>query len=321
MKARYIIARLLLLTLAGCSPHKIITKPDFKIKVPDTDIVFNTIETPQKDELFGKEVLGFYSIGMDSIEYIDTGRNLITPFFVGNGILVAMDKQGNPGSIQPFFGRLVFLSNGQYRYCTSRSEASGWYVHSYSGNVLIENEGDIKIIDVNTCEVMGTIITNDEIQEMEAGSSISTFDLSDDGEILLLSLMDHKIVHVNLPGRIIYSYGLLGKYPVMSPDEKQFAFLGPDGIHVVDIEGMNDRLLIGCGLNSSMGENCFNRGNEPKPQWSKDGKKLVYHKCNASSLNCSDIREYDIYIYDLKTDQEQLIIHGGLNPSWNYFKD
>jgi hypothetical protein len=320
MRVRYIVTCLLVF-LTGCGPGKINTVTDFKIKIPDADIVFNTIEAPKGDELFGEEVLGFYTFGMDRIEFLDTGSNLITPFFIGNELLVALDKQGNPGLILPYLGRLVILSNGQYRYCTSRSEASGWNLHGYSGNVLIELGGEIKMIDVNTCEVIGTLIKTDDLQNIESTVSISTFDLSKNGRFLLLSFSDKRIVRVDLPQKTIHFYEIFGMYPSLSPDNEHFAFLGSDGIHIADIDGKIDRVLVDCGLRKFVGEDCFERGNAPKPQWSKDGNKLIYHRCNASSLNCSEIEDFDIYIYNFETNQERLIIRGGLNPSWNYFKN
>ena len=320
MKKSLITLCLVLFTLSGCSHSKIISIQKLSIQIPEADLVFNTIETPKKDMLFGDEILGFYTFETNSTEYLYTGSNLITPIFVDADTIVAIDKQGNPGSVNSFSGKVFILSNQQYRYCRS-DEAFGGNLQTYLGNVLLSTIYSINLIDINTCELIKTIITAEDLQSIDAPPKISTFDLSNNGEVLILSLFSRKLIRIELPEKEVLTYGTLGMYPALSPDDKQFAYLGYDGIHVVDVDGKNDKLLIDCGVRKPMNEDCFERGNESKPQWSKDGKRLVYHKCNSSSLNCSDIGDYDIYTYDIETKQEELIIHGGLNPSWNYFKN
>ncbi len=89
----------------------------------------------------------------------------------------------------------------------------------------------------------------------------------------------------------------------------------------MDVNGENDEMVVPYKsmISFSDGSREF-RMNNPVLNWSSDSSKIVYHKCMLARDNCHDINEYGIFIYDLKTDSEELIIEGGMNPSWNYYK-
>lgn len=317
---KIIVFCILLFFISSCNANeKLVTgKHDFFI--PNADIVFSTIEEPENGEYFGDEILGFYSFNNHEIEYININENLITPYYLDSESLVAIDKLGNPGSINEYLGVIFFLSNRQFQYCTS-AEASGGDIHVFDGNILISNVTSINLINSKNCELMKTVIEAEDLTTIESSPRISTYDLSNNGVELLISFFSHKIVRVNLPEKDIYKYQFLGMNPTFSPDETQIAYLGCDGIHVINVNGEDDRLIIRYQTHNSDNDDCFSGSNPPAPQWSPDGKRLVYHKCNMINTSCSEINDYDIFMYDFDNGIEKLIIHRGLHPSWNFYKD
>jgi Tol biopolymer transport system component len=102
--------------------------------------------------------------------------------------------------------------------------------------------------------------------------------------------------------------------PSISPDQKWVVYLASDGIRISDIDGLNSRKLVSANTMSVVNGQflIFDSGEPPQPQWSPDSKELIYHKC--INQNCSNISDYNIYIYNLETNEETLVIEGGGVP-------
>ncbi len=59
----------------------------------------------------------------------------------------------------------------------------------------------------------------------------------------------------------------------------------------------------------------------PIPSWSPDGEWLVYHKCTVPveiGASCTYAEDYAIFIVNVATGEETLLIEGGLNPYWRW---
>ena len=57
------------------------------------------------------------------------------------------------------------------------------------------------------------------------------------------------------------------------------------------------------------------------PSWSPDGTQLVYHRCTAYSVfACNEIHNNSLFIYDIETQTERLLLKGGMNPYWRWQK-
>jgi hypothetical protein len=174
-------------------------------------------------------------------------------------------------------------------------------------------ESGIVLIDRKDCRVIKTILKRDDLISNKLKASTA---LSNNGKFLVAN-SDLKLLWVNLINMSIMDYGIYGAFPSLSPDETKIAYLDYDGIHLIDYDGRNDVLLVEYRASDSKKGDFSSRGEPPMPNWSRDGKKLVYHKCiRPINQSCLGIEDNAIFIYDLVTQNETQIIVGGINPSW-----
>ena len=52
------------------------------------------------------------------------------------------------------------------------------------------------------------------------------------------------------------------------------------------------------------------------PQWSFDGKMLLYQKEVTETINENKVTQNELWVYDLKTKQHRKIFYDGYNPKW-----
>lgn len=312
MKKRFLFLALVFLCLSGCRGSDQPIEFDQPINIPEADVVFYTIdEIP--GEVLGNEILGFYSFDDPIIKKIDTDEELITPYYLKPDTIVALWKQGNPGLINEFVGKVFIFSSNNFRVCRSE-EASGFNVHIHNGNILITTVYTINLVDSNDCSLIKTILNQEDLSNFEYKPLYySSFDLAQGENFLIVSLNDREMIRIDLPEKNILDYKKIGMNPSISPNQSQIVYVGTDGIHTMDINGENDQLIISLMTN----EDSYRSGIPPRPNWSSDGKKIIYHKCDFSSGQlCGKIDYYNIYLYDFETNTETLLIEHGINPSW-----
>lgn len=289
-----------------------------RIEIPNADIVYNSISIDNKEHHI--DVIGFYSLQNKKTETVDFDWNTILPYYINPNELIVINKKGYPGDYMDSLGHLMILRDNQIARCSS-PQTFGDYVKPYNGKALISSLEGIYLINPVDCTVEKTVLSIKDVQDVFTGQ-FGTFDLSGSGNLLIFSngsLPISKLMLKDLSTGEMTDLHLNGANPSFSPNEESVAYLGSDGIYLIDINGTSSKLLVPLG--ETMDGSYMSRGNPSKPNWSPDGAKLVYHKCSSKSLNCGAIEDYDIYVYDIETNQEELIIHGGLNPSWNYFKE
>jgi hypothetical protein len=305
----------LLLLISGCCTNLDHSqKYQINRSIPDADFTFYTIDKKNKDDVQGKELLGFYSLVSDTVTYIDFNNTLIHPL-LQNDFLYAIDKKGFPGQIHNTSGYLIIYHDEEYLICKSE-QTFGEFFYPYQNSIAIDAiDGGINVVDSQDCSVSQTILTESDISaHFPDKPYLGSFSISTKGDFLLLSSYG-RLVKVDLPEKQFYDYHKKGYYPRISPNGKRIAYLSYDGIHLMDLSGENDVLIIEYPTLKFDPENIYRRGIPPIPNWSLDGKKLLYHKCEALGL-CSQIEGYSIYIFDISTGIESKIIGNGLNPSW-----
>lgn len=327
MKTRLLIIVIFVILISGCDQG--VEQPirwRFPLDIPKSDIIYNTISFKNEDDNIGRDVLGFYSFQnqTDSLLELPLGSHPIRPYFLNYETIITMSKMGNFGLVNEGRSQLFSFSKLQYLNC---SDLLG-VAYPYNGNIIFYNNisENLEIINSSDCTLLETVLNNDDFSKLVSkniesyGVAPNTY--SKNGDFVLMVSNDTKLFRISLPDLQIYDYKREGWSPTLSPDQKKIAYLARDGIHIMDLNGLNDELIVPY-LSITEGDNGvrWSRGIIPIPNWSIDSLRLVYHKCNSSSLNCSDIGDYDIYTYDIETKQEELIIHGGLNPSWNYYKE
>lgn len=97
----------------------------------------------------------------------------------------------------------------------------------------------------------------------------------------------------------------------MSPDDRQIAFVRPDGIYLMNFDGSNVRKLVDYRWEHYPEYEPL----APLPNWSPDGNWLVYHKCVTNDI-CEHGKEFNIFKLNVSTDQETQLYAGGLYPYW-----
>lgn len=312
MKKIFIIL-IILINTVGCTNKK--TSPTYwqqPLQIPDGNIIFQTIKFSSVIENVGKEVIGFYNFDTGKLEFLDLGSPLITPFFLGTDKIIAIDKLGNQGSINEFSGNIYIFNNKYYIWCDS-PVATGWWIHTYGDSILINSDSGINLIRSSDCSLISTILSKSQISTLFGTAHINSYSLSRDRDFIIIE-STNKLFKADLTDMTILDYKINGANPAISPNQQQIAYIGSDGIYVMNITGKNNILIS----QYADALNYLINGIFPKPIWSNDGKKLIYHKCiNVETTHfCMNINDYSIFIYDLDKQTETKIIDGGINPSW-----
>jgi hypothetical protein len=200
------------------------------------------------------------------------------------------------------------------------------------GSVLIiTRDNTVEEVDYNRCEVVAQYFSlSDHVDVFEADtrsslniSSANIFE-SDElavsvepyhdsetsylGAVLIVDLTDNSV------DRIIED----AANAVWSPDGVHLAYIGVDGLYVVETGTFSVEHFIPISDLTVPGfyANAIRwRPWSPVPQWSQDGTKLIYHRhLDAKYLETNT--NYDIYMFDLVTGTESLIVENGVNPTW-----
>lgn len=103
---------------------------------------------------------------------------------------------------------------------------------------------------------------------------------------------------------------------VWSPDGSQLAYVGVDGLYITETSTFS--ILYSIPLNDvtiGEGSSIYWRPWLPMPQWSDDGTKLLYHRHLDAIYETTNVN-YNIYVFDLTTQNESLIVESGVNPTW-----
>jgi hypothetical protein len=300
---------LCLFILASCSPtkEKLIQGP-LKVTIPDADIVFYTIEKGKPGDNQGNELIGFYKFSDQQIAEVNFDTNLIKPIMLGNDTLVAIQKRGSPGTLDDGSGYLYVFRNGEYTKC-KYSSSFGSYITTNGESVFITAINGINVIDIDDCSSETILTDTDILTVFSIKPYLGSFSISKDLNLMILSSYN-RLVKVNLPEKEFQDYHKSGNHPTLSPDGSKVAYISDDGIHIMDINGENDLMIV--ELSDS-----YQAGGDPVPIWSSNGNQLIYHKCTLPKDNsCLSIEDYSVFIFDIVTGVETHIINGGINPSF-----
>lgn len=295
-------------------------QPDKKMlpfPLPDSDIVYQIIEK-EEGEIRGKELLAFYSFEDKIISKLDLAPNLITPIYHNSDTLLAFAKQGYPGSIMEYRGKVVIINENSIITCDD-SFATGWEIRPHNIDLTILSKNKINIISLNDCSLQKSIDLEDFVNKYGNNPIITSYSLSKREDFIIISLLTTNLylIKINLLNNDAVSYKHNGKFPSLSPDEQKLIYLGREGIRIMDVNGENDELIVPYEMEYTDLAGDFTRGIYPKPRWSSDGTKIIYHKCiKPLSQLCEDTSDYDIFQFDLVAKTETLLIEDGINPSF-----
>ncbi len=295
---------LIIFFFAGCDSNT-------QVNIPDADFVYQTI----RDR---KDVLGFYTFVNDKVDIIDIGYPLQYPMIFNQDYIIGTSKEGNFGSVRNWMGRLEIVNRKGLAYKCSLHE-KGYQQIPDKNSILFSDAYNIYRIDSENCKIIETVISREEINKAYQGSHISSFTISNKGDFVILSLLqqEYRLYKIALSNFMVIDMKEIGTNASISPDDSKVAYLGDQGIMLWELDSGNKIKLIDYKNTKEKHKIGYDRGVDPKPMWSHDGNKLIYHKClqDVGSI-CEDINDYAIFTYDLATGVETEIIVEGINPSW-----
>jgi hypothetical protein len=306
---RRFISLVLIVINCGCIKNQSINWMQ-GINIPKSDIVYQTIDENLNSDYYKKDLLGFYSLIASENSLLDLGLPLLTPFYFRGNEIISFYKLGNPGNVNDYSGNIIIFTSDGYLWC-DKPEATGWWLQPFQDNVLLSSEDGINLIDGDDCSLIKTIINQKQLVSLTGTKYLTPFSLSSDGKFMVIS-SDYRLFRINLVDLNsfdIVEYRKTGTNPSISPD--------PDGIHIMDIDGNEDRLIVYYLAYKDQSHEIL-KGVLPKPQWSDNSSMLVYHKCiNFDTADyCMDVNDYLISIYYLVDQTERQLIINGINPSW-----
>lgn len=318
MKKNWLFTIITIVVISACVPG--VNKPipwKKSIEFPDADIIFETIAEVGENNPQKNNILGFYSFSDNSVQTLDlgSGYSLTHPYFLDKGRLIATSKLGFSGLLNDAQSDLMIFSKTHHIRC---NELIG-QTFPHGNDVLYIGSGNLYIVNINDCSLEKEIINSEFVASLQGTYHIGPMSLSENYDFLLLDI-NYGLFKISLQDMKLIDYHKDGTVPTLSPDQNKVAYLGSDGIHIMDVDGTNDTVVIPFKVYTTE-YTFFDGGNMPIPNWDKVSSKIVYHRCDRLEGNtCSSITDYDIYIYDLLTKTETKIIQGGINPSWNLYK-
>jgi hypothetical protein len=291
-----------IIILAGCNPYE----PTAITRIPKADIVYQTI-------INNKDYMGFYTLSENTplILTIDAAWAKM-PIWIKPGIISIINKGGFPGSMIDYGGTLEIWHDGKPAYKCSSDAKHIEAISIYQKNVVYFDDVGLEVFDVNYCEISETLVLMDEIKANYKDVDRSSFAVFNNQPYALFNVVDNDdnftLIRYGYQDHSVYDYKRKGFNPAISPDEKKIAYVMVNKIHVMDVDGNNDEVITTV---SALGQHF------PIPRWSPDGKKLIYDKCYKTGLDqCPVSESYSVYIYDLETKEEKLIVDNAFNPSW-----
>lgn len=222
----------------------------------------------------------------------------------------------DPGTEFPGAGEIGYLRDQAKSPTWCEQPGSYWAIYPIPGEeaVLYDRGIDMGILDLKKCRSKEILV--DYSKDERRPISVGYPSVSRDGMYVLYTEIFHgqetEYNIIKIDRRIGKSQKIgEGISPVLSPDNRQIAFVRPDGIYRMDFDGGNVEKLVDYRPPSALEY----EGVPPIPQWSPDGKALVYHKCMTSSP-CTAGSSFRIYTYQFSDGIEDLLYEGGLYPYW-----
>ncbi len=289
--------------LTGCIPPS-----DRNIIFPDRDIVYqaNDGETYQ---------LGFVNEdGKDVILFSTHELRVTEPIWSLDKSMIYFRTivREHPGvENQNRSGYIGMLKNSDTprAACENILFPTDRLVPTHDNTIVLASEGSVLgLIDLAQCEWRKIIVSSEE--------GFCSYALSTDETTVLYSERHENkcmIQSMHLETGEINSLGE-GRSATYSPDDKKIAFIRPDGIYVMDRNGENMNELIHFRAVLHESRNYYEI--PTMPEWSPDGKWLVYHKCITQDGLCETSDDFQIFKLSIANGSEILLIEQGLNPSW-----
>ncbi len=291
---------LVIIILTGCQAK-------WSQPFPNADIVY---QSDSRD----LSLISFINSDGSNPVVLDVGDYLITPAWAIDGKRIyGLAKSG------------VYIDRGYPAYWESNGtfkECRQWFNFSQIEHIiladgteqaLIMSSKSLLIVDNEKCDLIEVVLDFTNRGEL----SLRGFSYRTDGQWLLYGLERTKDVYertyqinkvkINALQEVEMVEGI---NPSWSSDGSQIAYVQADGIYVMNADGSQPRQLISHNFVDSHG---IFGVIPPIPQWSPDGKWIVYHRCDTYSCI---VYENTIYKVEVSSGSEVKLIYGGGYPDW-----
>ena len=298
------------LCLDGCLRNSSISQ-----KLPDSEIIFQEMMNRRS------YTLGFIQSDGSDYQKIVLPENFVKPFWSSDqSILYGLS---NPVGQPPyeFMGYPAYwdMKNGSFKRCDRNlpyfGQIEGYDDLSSNDEVLLYNVSEIILFDMITCERKKTFV---DFADRTGEYAVSGFSYLPDTQELLYGrytvpndTREYALIKLNIDTgeQTTLAEGI---NPAWSPDGEQIAYIGADGLYVIDRNGKQSKQLIS--------EQFFDAHSAGGPaldtsqlRWSQDGNWLVYHICVDEIC---EIDSAEIYKVRESDGLSIKIFAGGKFPSW-----
>jgi WD40-like Beta Propeller Repeat len=304
------LSLLIILSLPGC----LITSASWHQSVPKAEIIFQS-------NMRGPYELSFIQSDGSNPQVLNIDENFIKPVWSSDGTILY--GLSSPTSQFPYedigYPSYWDIKNGMFKRCDENLPYYGQieeYNHTASQNkVLLYNAFEIVVFDLNTCKQNKILV---DFNNRRAEYTISGFSYFPETQELIFGRYitpyqerEYHLVKLDLKTgeQVEMDEGI---NPIWSPDGNQIAYLGLDGLYVIQANGQQPRKLV-----NKLFFDPYSFGGpglvDPQPRWSPDGEWLVYHQCVDDTC---DVKQTPIYKVRVSDGMEEKIFTGGKFPSW-----
>ena len=307
---RMLIILITVLSINGC----INTSSAWHQIVPQTNIIFQSV-------MWNPYELNFIQADGSNHQVLNLDVNFIKPVWSSDGAIIY--GLSNPVTQPPyeFIGYPAYwkIKNHIFKRCDKNLPYYGQieeYKHTTTKNeVILYNAYEIVIFDMDACQVKSTLVDFNNPSGVYMISGFSYFPQTQEIVYGRLTVENksrkYSLRKMNLKTGEETELAE-GINPAWSPDGKQIAFLGLDGLYVIQADGQQSQKLINRQFfdpYSISGPSLRN----PQPYWSPDGQWLIYHQCIDTAC---DYIQTPIYKVRVSDGEETKIYTGGKFPSW-----
>jgi Tol biopolymer transport system component len=310
-KRKYFFLTISLISLIiaiGCS-----TMYGWPKSVPDGDIIFQSI-------MYSPYELYFVQADGSKAQMLKVPRNFVKPIWSSDGkrIYGLFNPRGMPQYDGIGYPAYWNIEKGSFTRCSSNLPYY-WQIEEYGNSsnpneVILHNIDEIILFDMKSCREIKKFV---DYTDHTTGLNICGFSYFAKTEELLFGEFTsaypavYRVVKLNLNTgkRVELAKGV---NPAWSPDRTKFAYVGLDGLYIMQANENQPRQLIKTQFfDPKVGGSL--EFYAPLLRWSPDGEWLLYHQCVEKICQVKETRIFKIRVSDGSVEN---IFIGGEFPSW-----
>lgn len=298
----------LLFYLCGC------TQKAIQEEIPNIDeytIIFQSVDAMGS-------TLGLYDFCEGDVLYLNLKRNFSIPTFVNHhekyllGLVDGISYgSGYPGRISTNQNKMIACKGG---YVNQGIESFSF--DGDSEEVLLTTPNQVYIYDVGKCEIREVLFNLDNNCEgANCDGGLVGTSITPDRRFLLMGLQNWP-TSISPGAFVLLKYDLgtkdltkigEGVSPSVSHDGKKLAYLGKDGLYLLDLISEKTEKVVDLPAPNTV----FS----PKFNWSSNDTQLLFHFEPKSSED-EGFQNLQIIVFDIEEKVKTVLPVTGLYPAW-----